>query len=169
MDIIDFQAKTKARPGYIEHYWFENEHIGLARTLFHRVVIPFEPFDSGLEWVQQPESPELVVEWAKLDLDDPADLDGVDLAMTKLEGVEASIYLGSAHNWTDLKRFKLTKTEAGFHVSCLATIEFESEDVAENELLEFEATAVCRGEAQHAVAAAAGNVYRGAPRRWRRS
>jgi hypothetical protein len=145
--IINLQGKTRPLTGYVEHYWFENENIGLLRTRFHRVVIPFEPFNSGLEYAAQPESTELVVEWAKLNLDDPSDLDGVDLAMNKIEGIEASIYLGAAHNWTHLERFKLTKTEAGFNVSCVGMIEFENEGVGKNEMLEFETDAVYRGEA----------------------
>ncbi len=146
-DIIDLQRKTRPRTGYIEHYWFENELIGLPRTRFHRVVIPFEPFDSGLDYVAQPESTELVVEWAKLNREDPSDLDGVDLSMNEIEGVEASIYLGAAHNWTRLDRFRLTKADTGFKVSCVAIIEFENEGVGKTERLEFEANAVYRGEA----------------------
>jgi hypothetical protein len=145
--VINLQSKTRPTTGYIEHYWFENERIGLTRTRFHRVVIPFEPFDSGLEYVAQPESTELVVEWAKLNLEDPSDLDGVDLSMNKLEGVEASIYLGGAHNWTRLERFRLTKANTGFNVSCVAIIEFANEGVGANETLEFESNVVYRGEA----------------------
>jgi hypothetical protein len=144
---INLQVKTRPLVGYIEHYWFENEHIGLTRTRFHRVVIPFEPFDSGLEYIAQPESTELVVEWAKLNLEDPSVLDGVDLSMNKIEGIEAAIYLGAAHNWTHLERFWLTKAGGGFNVSCVAIIEFENEGVGKNEMLEFETNAVYRGEA----------------------
>lgn len=39
METINLQAKARPRSGYIEHYWFENPTIGLARTLFHRVVV----------------------------------------------------------------------------------------------------------------------------------
>jgi hypothetical protein len=144
--VIDLSTKTRPLTGHIEHYWFENESIGLARTLFHRVVIPFEPFNSGLDYVEQPEATELVVEWAKLDLEDPSRLNGVDLSMEKLEGVEASIYLGGAHNRTHLKEFSLSEAEEGFRVSCVAVIDFETEGVGENEVLEFETTAVYRGE-----------------------
>jgi hypothetical protein len=148
MDTINFQEKARPLPGYIEPYWFENEFTGLRRTLFHRVVIPFEPFDSGLEYVQQPESPSLIVEWAKLDRPTPGALHGVDLASSKVPDIEASIYIGAAHNWTDLKLFKLAKLDTGFHISCLATIEFENEGVGWNETISFETTAVYRGEAK---------------------
>jgi hypothetical protein len=147
LNIINLQGKMRPLTGHTKYYWLENENIGLVRTRFHRVVIPFEPFDSGLEYVDQPESTELVVEWAKLTLDDPSNLDGVDLSMNTIEGVEASIYLGAAHNWTHLERFKLTKTDGGFRVSRVAIIEFENEGVGKNERLEFEANALYRGEA----------------------
>jgi hypothetical protein len=55
VETIRLQAKARPLEGTIEHYWFENEHVGLARTLFHRICIPFEPFDSGLDYVAQPE------------------------------------------------------------------------------------------------------------------
>jgi hypothetical protein len=145
MDIIDFQTKAKPQTGFIETYWFENENIGLIKTLFHRIVIPFEPFDSGLEYVTQPESTELLVEWAKLDLEDPSELDGIDLSKDASEGLEASIYLGGAHNWTRLKQFSLTKVQEVFSVHCLATVEFENEGVGQNETIQFETTVVYRG------------------------
>ncbi|KAA3639785.1 MAG: hypothetical protein DWP92_04170 [Armatimonadetes bacterium] len=147
MDTINLQGKTRPLMGHVESYWFENEQIGLGLTRFHRVVIPFEPFDSGLDYVEQPESTELVVEWAKLGLADPSDLDGVDLSMVKHEGIEASIYLGSAHNWTHLEQFRLTRVDAGFHVRCVAVVEFANEGVANNEPLEFETKVTYRGEA----------------------
>lgn len=149
LPIVNLQCKTQPKIGYIEHYWFENENVGLVRTLFHRIVIPFEPFDSGLDYVEQPESTELVVDWVKLDLDNPSDLDGLDLSMDRIEGIEASIYLGAKHNWVDLKQFKITQTDAGYHIACVATIEFENERTARNETLEFDATAAYRDEASH--------------------
>ena len=58
METIGLQENARPLPGTIEHYWFENERVGLARTLFHRIRIPFEPFDSGLDHVPQPERTE---------------------------------------------------------------------------------------------------------------
>jgi len=146
LPVVDFQGKTRAKTGRAECYWFENQSVGLTKTRFHRVVIPFEPFDSGLDCGEQPEAPELVVDWAQLELDDPSDLEGVDLSMEGCEGVEASIYLGGAHNWTHLSRFLLTKAGEGFTVHCVARIEFENEGVAKNEALEFKTTVVYGGE-----------------------
>jgi hypothetical protein len=141
--------KTKARPleGTIEHYWFENEHVGLARTLFHRIRIPFEPFDSGLDYVSQPEETELVVEWINLGLDDPAALDGVEIAMGQTPDVEASIYLGAAHNWYQIERLTLVREGSGYRVASVGTVEFAREGVANDEPFAFEAMAVYRGAA----------------------
>lgn len=123
-----------------------------SRTRFHRVVIPFLPFDSGLEDIAQPESTELTVEWADLGLSDPSDLDGVDLSMEQLDGVEASIYLGGAHNGTHLREFRLTRVGRGFRVRCVAVVEFEAQGGGRNEPFEFEAMVTDRGEVRPAVA-----------------
>jgi hypothetical protein len=53
METIGFQSKARPQEGTIEHYWFENATVGLPRTLFHRIRIPFEPFDSGLEFARE--------------------------------------------------------------------------------------------------------------------
>jgi hypothetical protein len=57
MKKIELQQKTTAKKGKIEFYYFENENIGLKKTLFHRIYIPLEPFDSGLEYESQRYSP----------------------------------------------------------------------------------------------------------------
>ena len=144
---IDLQDKARPRRGRIEFYWFENSHIGLPRTRFHRIVIPFEPFDSSLEWVHQPEETELVVEWIELATEDPADLDGVLLADGKPEGLEASIYVGHAHNWLILSELRVTKRGDSYVVQCSASVDFESEGVGLNETLEFTTEADYVGEA----------------------
>ncbi len=146
--LIDLQNKAGPLTGRIEHYWFENELVGLKRTQFHRIVIPFEPFDSGLEYVHQPQSTELVVEWINLGLADPADLDGVAIAMGSSPDVEASMYLGAAHNWTDLEELRLIKVGDHYRISCKAIVQFENESVGKNEAFIFETTASYLGEAR---------------------
>jgi hypothetical protein len=147
VETISFQSKARPLEGTIEHYWFENELVGLARTLFHRIRIPFEPFDSGLDYVEQPEQTELVVEWINLGIDDPAALDGVEIAMGQTPDVEASIYLGAAHNWYQIEKLTLTRDGSRYRVAIVGTIEFAREDVARDERFEFEAIAVYRGAA----------------------
>ena len=145
MRTIRLQDKARPLSGAIEHYWFENEHVGLPRTLFHRICIPFEPFDSGLENVPQPEQMELVIEWINLGLDDPAALDGIEISMDRTPDVESSIYLGSAHNWYQIDRLTLTRDGSGYRVACMGTIEFSREGVANDEPFTFEAVAVYLG------------------------
>jgi hypothetical protein len=144
---IGLQAKARSLEGTIEHYWFENELVGLPRTLFHRIRIPFEPFDSGLDYVQQPEQTELVVEWINLGLDDPAALDGVEIAMGQTPDVEASIYLGAAHNWYQIEKLTLAREGSRYRVASVGTVEFSREGVANDEPFTFEAVAVYRGPA----------------------
>lgn len=147
METIGLQAKARPLEGTIEHYWFENEHVGLARTLFHRIRIPFEPFDSGLGYVHQPEQTELVIEWITLGLDDPAEIDGVEIAMGHTPDVEASIYLGSAHNWYQIEKLTLIRYGSRYRVTSVGVVEFSREGVANNEPFAFEAMAVYRGGA----------------------
>jgi hypothetical protein len=147
VETIGLQVKARPLEGTIEHYWFENEHVGLARTLFHRIRIPLEPFDSGLEYVQQPEETELVVEWINLGLDDPAALDGVEIATGRTPDVEASIYLGGAHNWYHIHRLTLTREGSRYRVVGSGTVAFSREGVANDEHFAFEAMAVYRDAA----------------------
>ena len=47
MEKINLQDKTKPKTGKGEIYWFENENIGLEKTLFHRFYIPLIEFLRG--------------------------------------------------------------------------------------------------------------------------
>ncbi|MCB9892155.1 MAG: hypothetical protein H6833_10945 [Planctomycetes bacterium] len=147
MNTIDLQSKARPREGFIEYYWFENPHVGLVRTRFHRIGLPLQPLDSGLDWVEQPEVTEICVEWIELDVDDPAALDGVTLSSVTHEGMEASIYLGAAHNWIDVDRLTLIESGSRFRVELQCRVEFEQEGVARNERLELTAFAQYRGKA----------------------
>lgn len=132
------QEKAHVLPGTVESYWFENEHIGLAKTLFHRVIIPLEDFDSGLDHVEQPESSQIIFDWYELKLDDAAALDGLNLSHTVFPEAEASIYLGGAHNWCDVKDLFLESGGDGtFSVRGNLIIEFSNEGVADNEAFSF--------------------------------
>lgn len=144
---MNLQAKARPLPGRIEHYWFENERIGLKKTRFHRIEVPFEPFDSGLSYVSQPETTSLVVEWLALDIQDPADLAGVRVSSDSAPEMEASIYLGSAHNWFKVFNLTIETSGADFLVTCCGTVEFENEGVARNEPFSLQARATYAGEA----------------------
>lgn len=145
MNLIGLEGKARCMDGYVEHYWFENEHTGLSRTLFHRIVIPIHPFDSGLDYVSQPETTEIVVEWINLGLDDPSALAGVVVRQGRPAGMESSLYLGGAHNWYRIRRLTLTGEGRWYRVSCTGTVEFSREGVARDERFTFQAIAMDRG------------------------
>ena len=148
MDVIDLQNKTKALDGTIEYYWFENENIGLENTLFHRIRIPLKPFDSGLEYAEQPEDTVLVIEWINLGLKDPALLAGVEITSGTTKDVEASIYVGTAHNWVNIHSLHLKEiAPKKYEIYGKVTVEFENEMAAKNEDFEFSTTAIFTGEA----------------------
>lgn len=141
MSKIDLQNKTEALPARIESYWFENDTIGLENTLFHRVYIPLKPFDSGLDYEDQPIETEIALNWYKLELADPAKLDGLDLNHTIYTEAEGSVYIGNAHNWCDVKQLSLELTNSSsYKITGEVFVEFDGEGVAENELFKFETT-----------------------------
>jgi hypothetical protein len=131
---IDLQHKTQLKKGVIESYWFENENIGLPKTLFHKITLILNEFDSGLEYEEQPVFTEIVLDWYNLGLSEPSELDGLNLSHTKYTEAEGSIYIGCAHNWCDVKELKIVKNSNGnFDVSGKILIEFSNEGVGENE------------------------------------
>lgn len=139
MDKINLITKTKPEEGVIEYFWFENLKIGLQRTCFHRIIIPLKPFDSGLDYMKQPEKTEIVVDWIKLDLENQAELNNIELSSDKMKDLEASVYIGGDHNPIDVKNLKILNiAENKFSVSCDFKIDFEAEGVGENEEFKFE-------------------------------
>lgn len=135
---INLQNKTKAKEGKIEIYYFENENIGLKKTLFHRIYVPLEPFNSGLEYESQPLETEIVIEWLNLNLIDPTNLDGVNLISNHNDDLEISIYVGNAHNPCDLIKMSLRKVEGiTYEIKCNLFVDFQHEGVAINEDFNF--------------------------------
>jgi hypothetical protein len=103
---INLQSKARPLTGRIEHYWFENEQVGLKKTRFHRIEIPFEPFDSGLNYVSQPESASLVVEWLVLEVEDPSRLGGVQISAASAPGMDPT----QKRNSSAMATVSVTKT-----------------------------------------------------------
>lgn len=137
---IDLQRKTKPRVGRIAYHWFENQNISLPLTQFHVIEIPLEPFNSGLEYEEQPVETSLLFEWIKLGIDDPLELDGLEINSQKFPDMEASMYLGAAHNWMNVYSLKISfESNLQFRVNGIVEIDFETEGVAENEIFTFEA------------------------------
>lgn len=140
---IDLQHKTTAKEGSISYYWFENHNVGLQRTRFHTIEIPLEPFDSGLDYEENPVETALVIEWIKLSVKEPFELDGIELNDENFPDAEASIYLGAAHNWVKISSLKITRENNFlFRLKGQIEVDFETEGVAENESFEFETTAI---------------------------
>lgn len=114
---------------------FENANIGLAPHLRAQIEIPFEPFDSGLDWVGQPEETSLCCEFVHFALRDWRVLPGQSFALDWPEAFdepsqEASIYLGSRHNVLPQVSYEFTARkgrmlEVRIHGEC----DFEQEGV----------------------------------------
>ena len=139
MNKINLQNKSQAQVGSAEKYWFENETIGLKKTLFHRISIPLSPFNSGLTYESQPVETEIVIEWLNLNLTNPDDLDNLQISSQKYEDLEASIYVGSAHNACEVLKLNFQrKDENNYRVEGEISIDFESVGVAQNEIFSFQ-------------------------------
>lgn len=147
MHRINFQDRATPREGTISFYWFENENIGLKRTRFHRIQVEFDPLDTGCDYIEQPELPKLTVEWIELDIDDPSRLAGVDIYSTYYRNMEASIYLGAAHNPIDVSSMHLKEIETNrYEIKASLRMDFEFEGVAESEDFNFTFSARYIGE-----------------------
>jgi hypothetical protein len=141
MDKINLQNKAKAKRGTAEMYWFENDFVGLKKTLFHRITIPLTTFDSGLEYESQPVKTKIVFEWLVLDIPDPTDLDGLTISSKTYEKLEASVYIGGAHNICDVNRLNIKRKKGDtYEIEGDLLIVFEHEGVAENEIFTFKTT-----------------------------
>lgn len=134
MGKISLQNKANPLKGTVESYWFENENTGLKKTLFHSITIPLTPFDPGLDYEEQPEETEISIEWLSLNLNDPKNLDNLLITSKLYKGVEASIYVGSAHNPCEIKSMKINRVgDDSYSVEGELFIHFEHEGVGKNE------------------------------------
>lgn len=135
---IGLQNKTQAEKGTVEKYWFENKHIGLENTLFYKIIIPLKPFNSGLAYEEQPLETSLVIEFLKLNLSEPNELDGIVIKTNKDSDNEASVYIGSVHNPFDINNLTFKKLkENEYQVNGEIMVDFEYEMTAKNECFNF--------------------------------
>ena len=148
MTKINLQKNAVLLIGNIEYYWFENKNIGLKKTLFHRITFPIKPINTRISYVPQPENTSIVIEWLKLNLDDPSNLDNVEISSKSHEDVEASIYIGAAHNIIDIITMKFKRVKLNmYNISAALYVDFENEGVAVNETFVFQVKAKYTGEA----------------------
>lgn len=142
MDKINLQAKTTALPGVIQCYAMQSRHVGTRDVNIHRLMIPLQLFDSGLDYEEQPVDTLLLFDYYLLKLSDPSELGGLNLSHDYYPDAEASVYLGSAHNRCEVARLELEHIQSNeFKVSGDLLIDFENEMVAENERFSFVTTA----------------------------
>ena len=139
MKEIQLQTWTNALPGKMDCRWFENEHIGLKPTLFHHIVIPLKPFNSGLEYVEQPENTEIHIDWIELGIPETENPENFILEKEGVINYEASIYIGSAHNPIAINKLQVTASnQHNYKVEGNITVDFEFEGVAKKEDFEFQ-------------------------------
>jgi hypothetical protein len=83
----------------------------------------------------------LVVEFLKLDLPNPNELDGIVITTDKDSYNDASVYIGSAHNQFDINKLTFDKTSENiYNIEGEIEVLFEHEMVAKNELFHFKTT-----------------------------
>ena len=141
MEAIILQQRTRALNGVIDSHWFENEKIGLLRTLFHRIVIPLEPFDSGLDYISQPESTEIYIDWVNLGISETEKPSSFNLTKDGHIDYEASIYIGAAHNPIHVEELRIEYLgEDMYTIQGKIHVDFEYERVAQNEYFQFQTT-----------------------------
>jgi len=122
----------------IGFYWFENENIGLTRTRFHRIQGEFDPLDMGCDYIKQLEVSRLTMEWIELDIDDPGCLAGVDIFSARRRKMEASVYIGAAHNPIDISRMHIKDVAPNqYKIEASLRIDSEYEGVADRENFNF--------------------------------
>jgi hypothetical protein len=123
----------------MQAHLFQNPHIGLAPTLFYDITIPLEPFDSGLDWEEQPVHTEFRLEFVRLPTKDWRNLDGKSFEVAQ-DDAEGSIYLGASHNPVDIRRIQFTRLgEATLRIDCSLFCDFESEMIADSMMVELTA------------------------------
>jgi hypothetical protein len=89
-----------------------------------------------------------MIEWINLGLKDPSLLAGAEIKSGITKDVEASIYLGAAHNWTNIHSLYLKEIAPNkYEIHGKVIVEFENERIAKNEDFEFTTIAVFTGEA----------------------
>jgi hypothetical protein len=110
-----------------------------------RLDIPLEPFNSGLEYVSQPEKTHFVLESNRLSVKTLAELEGRTFNIGKgPPDSDGSIYIGSAHNPVDLRSITFKKLHPDKHIEIHVSLfcQFDYEGVGENEAIELDATVV---------------------------
>ncbi|MFN8378579.1 MAG: hypothetical protein U0452_07895 [Anaerolineae bacterium] len=100
------------------------------------VSIPVQPFDSGLEWVYQPETPTFELNPFPFPVRDWRDLEGQAFRPSKKVVNNSTVYVGSAHNPVDVLYIHFGKrVRTRFQLTCVLFCDFDHEGVAQNETI----------------------------------
>lgn len=128
--------RFRAQPGRMRARLFQDPQLGPGPALYYDITIPLEPFDSGLDWEEQPVRTEFSLEFLKLPVEDWRDLHERSFELAQDEA-DASIYLGGAHNPVEVRRIHFTRVgETALQIDCTLFCDFEAEMVAESLALE---------------------------------
>jgi hypothetical protein len=115
---------------------FENENIKLPLHLNYYVEIPLEEFDSGHDYVDQPTSTSLIIDWIQFKNQndtqekDWKQLEGKSFLISyEQETGEGSVYLGTEHCQFNSQISFLKRTGSTFEVEIQTIINFNIETV----------------------------------------
>jgi hypothetical protein len=123
---------------------FENPHINQPATLYHHLIIPLAPFDSGLA-EPQPVHTAFRLEFIQLPADDWRKLDGRSFQLDQYEA-DGSIYLGRAYNPVDIRRIMFTRLgDSRFLVKCGLHCDFEHQGVGVSDTITLQVEAEFKG------------------------
>ena len=130
----------KAKIGNMRAHLFHNPTIGLAPTLFYDIKIPLEPFDSGLEWEEQPVNTEFQLDFLVFPVKDWREFDGKSYNDMSEDDADASVYLGNAHNPVYIKNISFEYlAQNRFRLDCTLLCDFTFETVADDETVKLSA------------------------------
>ena len=106
------------------------------------LIIPLEPFDSGLGYVNQPEKTAFCIENNAIPVQALDELDGKFYVLNKDPMFnEGSLYIGYAHNPVDLKSISFKRVSIDrFEIAIRVYCDFEYEGVASSETIDVIAT-----------------------------
>lgn len=130
-------SALQALAGAMRARIYQNQHIGIPPTLFYDIDIPLAPFDSGLDYEDQPVDTSLSMEFLHFSERDWRHLEGQAFRIGAGE-LDGSIYLGLAHNPIEVNRMRFTaRNGLLFDVDCDVTCCFEHEKIAKNARVQF--------------------------------